>query len=503
MSLVTTEKKDNNIVELEIAVGAEELSEATQRVFRRKSKSITVPGFRKGKAPRQIIERMYGEGIFLEDAVNDLYPSAYSTAVEEAGIEPVDKADIEILTLDKQTGFTFKAVVTVKPEVTVKNYKGIKAEKKVAEAAESNVDAEVERMRERGARIITVEDRAAQSGDTAIIDFKGFVDEKPFEGGEGQDFSLVLGSGSFIDNFEDQIVGHKTGDSFDVNVTFPEEYHAEELKGKPALFQVTVKELKTKELPALDDEFVKDVSEFDVLDDLKNDIRQKLQEALDKQADTDLENALIDQVIAGLEGDIPACMYENKIDELVRDFEYRLSAQRMNLQLYLQYTGMDEENFRKTFREQAERQVKIRLALEKIAEEEKIEVSPEEIEAEYAKQAESYEIELEKLKGFLPEKDLVADLKAGKAIDLVRDSAKVKEVKEKKEAEAAKPKASKAKKEAAGDKSAESPKKSKKATEAAGADAEQAAAQEAPAAKPAAKKPSTKKAAPKAKKEEE
>lgn len=434
MSLTSKLNLENNVFELEVAVSADQLKEATDKVFRRKVKSISVPGFRKGKAPRQIIEKMYGDGIFLEDAVNDLYPQAYSDAVDEAGIEPVDRAQIEILTVDKADGFTFKATVTAKPEVMVRDYKGIKADKPIKKVTDADVDAEVDRLRDRNARIITVDDRAAVSGDTAVIDFEGFVDGVPFEGGTGEDHQLVLGSGSFIDNFEDQIVGHKTGDEFDVNVTFPEQYHAEELKGKPAVFKVKLKEIKGKELPELDDEFAKDISEFDTLAEFREDLRKKLQEHNDQHAQNDLENALIDEVIKGVEGDIPEVMYTNKIDDMVRDFEYRLQSQGMNMQLYLQYTGMDEESFRKSFRDQAERQVKIRLALEKIAELEQLEISEEELEKEYARVAESYQIEVEKVRGFVPEREVRTDLLNLKAIDFVRDNAKVTEVEAKDEA---------------------------------------------------------------------
>jgi len=451
MSLTSTKKKDNNIVELEIAVTADELAKAVEKVFRRKAKNITVPGFRKGKAPKQIIEKMYGEGVFLEDAVNDIYPSAYTQAVEEADIEPVDKAEVEILDMDKGNGFTFKATVTVKPEVSVKDYKGIKAEKKITKISDAVIDEEIEKMRERNARIISVEDRPAVNGDTAIIDFDGFVDDVPFDGGKGEDFNLVLGSGSFIDTFEQQIEGHSVGEEFDVNVTFPEEYHVEELKGKPALFKVKLKELKGKELPELDDEFVKDVSEFNTVDELRKDMREKMQEQNDQRAGNDLENDLIDEVIKNLEGDIPACMYENKIDDMVRDFEYRLSSQGMNMQLYLQYSGMDKESFRETFREQSERQVKIRLALEKIAELENIQILEEEIEAEYTKLAESYKMDVEKVKGFITGKDISADLRTGKAVDLVRDSADVTEVEAGEEENSENPKETKEKGKAADD----------------------------------------------------
>lgn len=427
MSLTSTEKKENNIVELEIAVDADALKDATDKVFRRKVKTINVPGFRKGKAPRGIIEKMYGEGIFLEDAVNDLFPGAYEAAVEEAGIEPVDKANVEILTLDKATGFTFKATVTVKPEVEVAEYKGLAADKILYTVSDAEIDAEIERMREQGARIITVEDRAAQDGDQTVIDFEGFLDGVPFDGGKGDGYQLTLGSHSFIEGFEEQIVGHKPGEEFDVNVTFPEEYHSEELKGKPALFKVKLVEIKGKELPELDDEFVKDVSEFDTLAELKNDIRTRQQEGRDKKSADDLENALVDQVIGGLSGDIPEVMFESKVDDMVRDFEYRLSSQGMQLEMYLQYTGMELDAFRKTFREQAERQVKIRLALEKIAEIENFAISDEDVEAEIARLAEAYGSEVDKIRSALPRKDLEADIKCQRAIDLVRDSAKVTE----------------------------------------------------------------------------
>ncbi|MDL2232814.1 trigger factor [Ruminococcaceae bacterium OttesenSCG-928-L11] len=433
MSLTSATKKETNTYELEIAVSGEDLKAATDKVYKRRAKDISVPGFRKGKAPRKIIEKMYGEGVFTEDAVNDLYPGAYSAAVEEAGIEPVDRADVEILTLDSEEGFTFKATVTVKPEVNVTNYKGIEAVKTIYRVTDEDVETEINRMRERNARIITVEDRAAQDGDNVVIDFEGFVDDVAFEGGKGDGYQLTLGSHSFIDTFEEQIVGHNPGDEFDVNVTFPEEYHAEELKGKPAVFKVKLVEIKGKELPELDDEFVKDVSEHDTVEQLREEIKKNLTEQKDRRTQEEYENKLVDQVIANLEGEIPEVMYENHIDEMVRDFEYRVQSQGMNIQLYLQYTGMDMDSFRKTFREQAERQVKIRLALEKIAELENITPTEEDIEKEYEKVAEMYQMEADKIKGIISEKDLIADFKSSKAIDIVRDSSKATEEEEKKD----------------------------------------------------------------------
>lgn len=488
MSLTSAEKKDNNIVEFEVAATAAQLKEATDKVFKTKVKTLTVPGFRKGKAPRKIIEKMYGEGIFYEDAVNELYPVLYSEAVEESGYEPVDKAEVEILEIDKETGLKFKATVTVKPEIEVGAYKGIEAEKVIYEVKEEEIDSEIDAMRERSSRLISVDDRAAKLDDEVIIDFEGFIDGVPFEGGKAERHNLKLGSNSFIDTFEEQIAGHKIGEEFDVNVTFPENYHAEELKNKPALFKIKLHEIKMKELPEVDDEFVKDVSEFDTIQELRADIKAKLQESKDKTANDDFENALIDEICKDLKGDIPEIMYENKIDDMVNDFAYRLSSQGMNVELYLQYTGMDMDSFRKTFREQAERQVKIRLALEKIAQTEKLEISEEEINAEYKKIAEMYKMEEDKIKNLVSVKDISADLKNNKAVDFVKDSAKVKEVKEadKKKEEEAPAKKAPAKKAAA--------KKTEKAGTAEKADAKEEKAKKA-APKKTAKKAAEKEAA--------
>lgn len=411
---------------LEIAVPAEQFKAAVDKAYKKNAPKITVPGFRKGKAPRAMIEKMYGEGMFYEDAINEIYPEAYSAAVDEAGIEPVDRADIEVLEIGKD-GFTFKATVTVKPEVSISDYKGVAAEKVVSAATDEEVAAELGRLQERNGRIVDVEGRPAQQGDNAIIDFEGFLDGEAFEGGKGEKHSLTLGSGQFIPGFEEQVMGKNIGDSFDVNVTFPEEYHAAELAGKPVVFKVTLHELKTRELPELDDEFAKDVSEFDTLDEFKADMKAKLQERHDQQAADMLENSLMDAIITKLEANIPQVMIENRIDDMVRDFEYRLQSQGLNLQTYLQYTGMELESFRKTFAEQGERQVKVRLALEKIAELEALAVTDEELEAEYTRLAGVYNIEADKVKGFLPASELSKDLLSNKAIDLVRDSAVITE----------------------------------------------------------------------------
>ncbi len=427
MSVKSVKTNEDKKVELEIAVSAEDFNKAVDAAFKKNGKKINVPGFRKGKAPRKMVEKMYGEGTFFEEAVNNTYPAAYQAAVKEANIDPVDRADIEIMEVSKESGYTFKATVTVKPEVTLEGYKGVEVEKKVSVVTDEEVDAEISRQREQNARVIAVEGRAAADGDTAVIDFEGFVDDVAFEGGKGTDYSLVLGSNSFIPGFEDQVAGHNVGESFEVNVTFPEDYHAEELKGKAAMFKVTMKELKMKELPELDDEFAKDVSEFDTLEELKADISKKLQEKKDEQSDTDVENKLMEAVADKMVVDIPDCMFESRVDEMLRDFEYRLQSQGMDLKNYLQYTGMELDAFRKTFRPQAEAQVKTRLALEKIVELEQIEPTSDEVEAEYLNIAQQYKMEVEKVKGVVPTSDIKIGLAMNKALDLVRENAKISE----------------------------------------------------------------------------
>ena len=423
MSLVSKNNTATNKFELEFTVSPEEFEKACQKVYQRRVKKIEIPGFRKGKAPRKTIEKLYGEGFFYEEAVNDLYPGAVQEAVKESELEIVCPPEVEVTEVSHEKGVTFKAICTVKPEVTVKDYKGIKAAKEVKEVTDEDVNAEIDRMRDRNGRTITVEDRPAQNGDTVVIDFEGFMDGVAFEGGKGEKFSLTLGSGQFIPGFEDQIVGHSTGEEFDINVTFPEEYHAENLKGKPAVFKIKLHEINAKELPEADDEFAKDASEFDTLDELKADIRKKLEDANERTASNEFENKLIDTVIENMEGEIPTEMYEVRIDEMVRDFEYRLQSQGMSLDLYLQYTGMNRTSFRKTFEAQAQRQVKIRLALEKIVEMENIVPTEEEVNKEYERLAEGYKMDVERLKGLIPAADVTKDVAVNKAVDLIRDSA--------------------------------------------------------------------------------
>lgn len=427
MSLTGTNKVDTNKFELTVHVDAESFEKALETAYRKNVKKINVPGFRKGKAPRKMVERLYGEGVFFEDAINALYPTALSDAIKEANLEVVARPEVEAKDVSKENGFEFVATCVVKPEVSVKDYLGIEVEKTVKTVTDEDVEKRISSMRDRNARLIDVEDRASQKGDTLTFDFDGSVDGVPFEGGKAEKFTLELGSGQFIPGFEEQLENRKIGEEFDVNVTFPEEYHAEELKGKAAVFKCVVHEIKAKELPELDDEFAKDVSEFDTLEELRSDIRTKMQEQADKSASDEVENKLIDKVIENMEAEIPEEMNEARIDDMLRDFQYRLQSQGMELNTYLQYTGMDLPSFRMTFEEQAKKQVKIRLALEKIVELENIVPTEEELAGEYARIAEGYKMEVEKIREMIPQEDFVKDMAVNKAIDLVKSSAKITE----------------------------------------------------------------------------
>ncbi len=427
MSLKSSNKVDTNRYELTINVPADEFEAAVEKVFKRESKKITIPGFRKGKAPRAFVEKYYGEQVFYEDAINLVYPSALESAVEEAGLKLIeDHIGFDLLESGKGKDLLFKVTVTTYPEVTIEGYKGIEIVKKPVEVTEEDIDAELVKVQDRNSRMVTVEDRAAQNGDTVEIDFEGFVDGVAFEGGKAENFNLTLGSGQFIPGFEDQVVGHNTGDEFDVNVTFPEDYHAEELKGKAAVFKIKLHEIKAKELPEIDDDFIKDISEFDTVEAYRADVREKLTAARQKQADNDADNQLIDALIEKLQGEIPEAMYQNRINDDIREFSYRLQSQGLDLKTYMQYTGMDEKSIRDSFKPQAERQVKVRLALEKIAELENIVPTEEEIEAEYTKIADAYQMDVEKVKGFIAVSDLSLDIAVEKAMGIVRDNAVIK-----------------------------------------------------------------------------
>lgn len=427
MSLKSQNKIDTNRVELEVVVDAETFEKGLAAAFKKQSKKISIPGFRKGKAPRAFVEKYFGKEVFYEDAVNALYPDALDEAVKEAGLEVIqDKIDFHVKEVGPQ-GFTFTAALTTKPEVTIENYKGIEAVKKSAEVTDEDIDAEIKKVQERNSRMVTVEDRAAQNDDIAVIDFEGFLNGEPFEGGKGENYSLTLGSGQFIPGFEEQIVGHNTGDEFEVNVTFPEDYQAEELKGKATTFKCKLHEIKMKELPEVDDEFVKDVSEFDTLADYKEDLKKKLAESKEKEAADDLENQLIDKLVELVQGEIPEAMYENKIADSIREFGYRLQSQGLNLDTYMKYTGMNVDQMKEGFRPQAERQVKLRLALEKIAALEELKAGEEDLNQEYQKIAEQYKMEADKIKELIPAAELEKDICVEKAINLVRDNANIKD----------------------------------------------------------------------------
>lgn len=427
MEIISQNSTATNTTAIEFAFSAEEFENAISAAYNKRKKNITVPGFRKGKAPRKVIEAQYGESVFFEDAVNSLYNQNIAEIVAKTGLEVVDVENTEVVEVSKENGVKFKADLITKPVVEISDYKGLEVKKTTKNVDDAAVDAEIEKVRNRNARSITVEDRAAQNGDTAVIDFEGFLDGVAFEGGKGEKFPLELGSGSFIPGFEDQIVGKNIGDEFDVNVTFPEHYQAENLAGKPAVFKCKLHELKGKELPEVDDEFVKDVSEFDTLDEYKADIKSKLEKTAADEAATNLDNALVDAIIAKMSAEVPQVMYQRRIDDIVREWSAR---NRIRVEDYLKYTGTTMDQFRANFTEVAKRQVDLRLALEKIAELENITVTDEELEKEFADMAEQYKMDVEKVKAAVPADAVKNDLRIEKALDLVRDAAKIEEVTE-------------------------------------------------------------------------
>lgn len=425
MGLLEKNNVGTNKFEITAKVDCDAFEIGLSNAYKKNIKSINMPGFRKGKAPRKMVEKMYGEGVFFEDAINELYPDALMKAIDEAELTVVARPEVEIVSVSKEDGFTFKAVCIVKPEVEISGYKGIEAAKTVKTVSDEDITARINSMADRNSRQVDVTDRAAIDGDTVIFDFDGSIDSIPFDGGKAEKFSLVLGSGQFIPGFEPQIIGKSIGEEFNVTVPFPEDYHVDELKGKTSVFKCKLHEIKAKEMPVIDDDFAKDVSEFDTIDELKADITKKIAEQNEKAASDEYENALIDKVIENLKGEIPQEMFDSRVEDMIRDFEYRLQSQGMNLQTYLQYTGMDIDGFKLTFKDQAEKQVKIRLALEKIAEIEQIQVSDEDINAEYAKLAEAYKMEIDKIKDMVPQDEFIKDLSVNKAIDFIKDNAVV------------------------------------------------------------------------------
>lgn len=422
MELKNVEKLEHSQVKLTISISQEELEKGKETAYKRNRSKLQVPGFRKGKAPRKIIEKLYGDMFFLEEALNIVYPDAYDKAVEEAKLETVGRAEVVSADPAEDGSFTICIEVPVEPEITIGEYKGIEAEKADAAVTEEDISNELNRLAQRAASTEKVE-RASESGDTVTIDFEGFVDGVAFEGGKGEDYDLKLGSNTFIPGFEDQLIGKNAGEDVTVNVTFPDNYPSDDLKGKPAEFKCTVKAVATTIVPEMDDELAKDVSEFETLDELKADIEKNIAESKKAAADRDLETKLLDKLLETLEGEIPEAMYDSQVNNLMQDFAYRLQAQNMTLQSYMDAMGMDNEIFRGMFREQAERQVKVRLVLKKIAAEESLEPTAEEIDAEYAKLSESYGVKAEEARQFIPEETIKTDLAVDKALTLIKDSA--------------------------------------------------------------------------------
>ena len=423
MSLKSTNKTDVNTTELLISIDAETFENAVEKAYQRQKKNIQIPGFRKGKVSRKLAEREFGEGCFYEDAINSLLGPELDAAVTEAKLELVDRPSVEVLSIDKAEGVEIKAVCVTKPEIEISDYKGIKAAKTVKEITDEDVNAQIEIIRKKNARIVSVDDRAAQMGDEVIIDFEGFFGDEAFEGGKGEDHPLRLGSGQFIPGFEDQVAGHSIGDKFDVTVTFPEDYQMTEYAGKEAVFKCELKSISYEELPEINDDLVKDATEFDTVDEYKADIRTKLEEAAVKQADNEFESAVLNTLIEKVDAPIPNCMFEQRIDAIMRSFEQQLQQQGMDFKLYFQYTGTDMDSLRETYRERAVNEVKLRLALEKIAEIENLEVSEEEINNSLSEIAAANGMDVDTVKRFIPINEYTTDMRVQKAVDLVKENA--------------------------------------------------------------------------------
>lgn len=426
MSLKATNNVETNKYELEIEISAEDFEAAIEKAYLKARKNIAMPGFRKGKAPRKLIEKEYGEQVFFEDAVNLLYAPVVNGAVEESGLELVTRPEVEVTEISKENGVKLKATCITKPEVEVKDYKGIEVEKVVNPVTDEDINKQLDALREKNVTVETVDDRAAENGDDVVIDFEGFKDDVAFEGGKAEDFTLSLGSGQFIPGFEDQIVGHNAGDDFDINVTFPDEYQVKELAGAPAVFKIKLKSISKKVMPELDDDMVKDSTEFDTVDEYKADVKKKLEEANEKHADSEVEAKIFDKVIENMTAEIPQVMFDNRVNEMISELEQRLAPQGISLDLYMQYTGQTMDTVKKAYAEQAEKQVKLRLALEKIAKLENIEVTEDELKAEFDKLAEAYKLDVDQIKQFIHDDDLKKDIAVGKAVDLIKDAAVIK-----------------------------------------------------------------------------
>ncbi|WP_024859754.1 trigger factor [Ruminococcus flavefaciens] len=425
MSLKSSNKTDVNTTELVISIDADAFEAAVEKEYQRQKKNIQIRGFRKGKVSRKLAEREFGEGAFYEGAINSLLGPEIDAAVKETGLVLVDRPNVEVTSIDKAQGVELKAVCVTKPEIEIADYKGIKAPKEVKEITEEDIDKQIDIIRKKNARIVSVEDRAAQLDDEVIIDFEGFFGDEAFEGGKGEDHPLRLGSGQFIPGFEDQIVGHNIGDEFDVNVKFPEDYQMTDYAGKDATFKCKLKAISYEELPEINDDLVKDATEFETVAEYKDDIKTKLEEAATQQAESGFENAVMEALISKVDAPIPNCMYEQRIDSLMRSFEQQLQQQGMDIKLYFQYTGMDMDSFRETYRDRAVNEVKLRLALEKIADLENIQISDEELNNSLGEIAAANNIDVETVKRFIPVEDYITDLRVQKAIELVKENAVV------------------------------------------------------------------------------
>ena len=419
---VQVEKLEKSMAKLTITVEAAKFDAAVDSAYQKNKGKIALPGFRKGKAPRAMIEKMYGTGVFYEDAANELIPEAYETAAKESELEIVAQPEIEVTQMEKGTDFIFTATVAIKPEVTLGDYKGIEVEKKEAEVSEEEITAEIDKAREANSRLITIEDRATEDGDTVIIDFDGYVDGKQFEGGYAEDYTLVLGSHSFIDNFEDQLVGKNLGEDVEVNVTFPEEYHVDELKGKPALFKVKIKEIQKKELPELDDDFAQDVSDFDTLDEYKADVEKKILENKENQIKREQEDQIIEKIIENAQMEIPQQMITAQTRQMTQEFAQRLQSQGLSLEQYMQFTGLTPQKMMEDLEPQALKRIQSRLGLEAVVAAENIEASDEEIDKELENMASMYQMEIDKLKELIGDdekKQIGMDLAVQKAVEFV------------------------------------------------------------------------------------
>lgn len=425
MSLKSSTKVDVNTTELVFTADGEKFSAAVEKAFQRQKKSISVPGFRKGKATRKIIEKYYGDNVFYDEAINQLINEEMPAAIEAEKLELVDTPRVELVSADMENGVEYKAICITKPEMTVSEYKGIKAPKKVKEIGEEDINKAIDQIKERNARIVSVDDRACEMKDEVIIDFEGFMDGEAFEGGKADEFPLKLGSGQFIPGFEDQICGHSIGEEFEVNVTFPENYQMEEYAGKPAVFKVKINAINMTEYPEFDDELIKDTTEFDTVDEWKKDIEEKLKAQAEDRAGVEFENYVVEKIIENTDGVIPKVMFDHRIDGLIHNFEHSLKHQGMSIDIYLQYTGMDMDSFRETFEDRAKNEVKLRLGLEKIAELENIDVTDEELDADLQEIADANNMSLEAVKLRVPLDDFRTDIKVRKALDFVKENAVV------------------------------------------------------------------------------